>query len=124
MAGNGYTSPVRVREMSLLRAAELTEQAGYNYFIILDFVDDLRVSSYTTAGSSTTSTTGSATAMGSTVFGSATSQTTYQPPTTQTVTKPLTDIVVRFVPDEHAAEASALSVQQVYGMYAGKYGLN
>ena len=32
-------------------------------------------------------------------------------------------MVVKFVPDEFAKQASALSVAQVFGLYAEKYGL-
>jgi hypothetical protein len=125
--GNGYTSSAKVNEMALLRAAELAKTNGYNHFVILNLDQYERQSSYTTAGTSTTNTYGSATAYGSgnyaTATGSATSYTTYNPGQTYNIVKPGVDVVVRFVPDEFAAEASALSVEQIYGMYAEKYGL-
>lgn len=126
--GNGFTNSSRVNEMALLRGAELAKNNGYKYFVVLNMDQYERQSTYTTPGSSTTNTYGSATAYGTgnyaTAYGSSTSHTTYSPAQTQTIIKPGVDVVVRFVPDEFAADVSALSVEQVYGMYAAKYGLD
>lgn len=126
--GNGYTSASRVNEMALLRGAELADKAGYNYFTVLNMDQYERQSSFTTPGSSTTNTYGTATAYSTgnyvNAYGSSTSNTTYTPPQTYNVIKPGVDVVVRFVPDEFAERVSALSVKQVYGMYAEKYGLD
>lgn len=125
--GNGYTRADRVNEMALLRGAELTRDNGFNYFVVLNLSEYTRESSTTTPGSSTTNTSGSATAYGNsnsvTAYGSSTSHTTYNAPKTTVVVKPGVDVVIRFVPDDFAAESSALSVSQVFGLYAEKYGL-
>jgi len=34
--GNGYTSPQRVADLALMRAADVALQNGYRYFIIID----------------------------------------------------------------------------------------
>lgn len=125
--GNGYTSSSRVNEMGLLRGAELAATNGYNYFVVLNLDQYERQSSFTTPGTSTTNTYGTATAYGSgnsvSAYGSSTSNTTYNPGQTYNVIKPGVDMVVRFVPDEIASQMSALSVEQIYSMYAEKYGL-
>lgn len=46
--GNGFTSREKASDFSLLRAAELTIQNGFNYFIILNKENYLRNSTYTT----------------------------------------------------------------------------
>ncbi|RCL87199.1 hypothetical protein [Hyphomonas sp.] len=125
--GNGFTSSSRVTEMALLRGAELAKQNGYNYFVVRGVNEDSSVSSYTTPGSSHTSTYGTATAYGygntATAYGSSNSHTTYNAPQTHTIIKPGVDMVVQFIPDEHAQAAAALSVVQVFNMYGEKYGL-
>ncbi len=86
-----------------------------------------RQSSFTTPGTSTTNTYGTATAYGNgnavSVYGSSIFNTTYNPGQTYNVIKPGVDMVVHFGPDEVAFQMSALSVQQIYSMYAEKYGL-
>jgi hypothetical protein len=52
--GNGYTSPERAEDMTLLRAAELTLQKGRRYFTILSEDTRMDQSTYTTPTQSTT----------------------------------------------------------------------
>ncbi len=56
--GNSHTSWERVTDFSLLRAAELTLEKGFRYFLIVDSEDYSELSAYTTP--STSHTTGSA----------------------------------------------------------------
>jgi hypothetical protein len=42
-SGNGYSSPDRVREMALLRSAEVTLQHGCRYFVVTNSADVSRV---------------------------------------------------------------------------------
>lgn len=49
-AGNSYTSRDTVERYLLYRAAELTVQHGYDYFILADRDTDLRTRTYTTPG--------------------------------------------------------------------------
>jgi len=46
-SGNGYTSSGTTYEYTLRRAAELTLEKGYKYFIIKKSTSDVRRSSYT-----------------------------------------------------------------------------
>tara|TARA_R110000751_G_scaffold80214_15_gene161911 strand:- start:25823 stop:26362 length:540 start_codon:yes stop_codon:yes gene_type:complete len=125
--GNGYTSSERTNEMALLRSAELTRDNGFNYFIVVDSEEYQSTSQFVTPGSSTSTTTGSASAysFGNRAYatGVANTNTTYTPPQIYTTFKPNVAMVVKFVPDEFAKQASALSVAQVFGLYAEKYGL-
>ncbi|MEM8615337.1 MAG: hypothetical protein AAGF20_00225 [Pseudomonadota bacterium] len=124
---NAYTKPDRAQEMTLLRCAELADEAGYAYFVIRSVEDQSRTSSYTTGGSSTTRTYGSANAYqygsSASAYGSSTSRTTYSPPQVHNIYKPGVGMIVQFIPDQFAEEVRALSVSQVYGLYAEKYGL-
>lgn len=52
--GNGFTSPERAADYSLLRAAELARNNGYNYFIIIDSQSYTEWSTYTTPTTATT----------------------------------------------------------------------
>lgn len=47
-SGNAYTSPMTVAEYTLRRCAELTEQNGYKYFVILVAKGFDRTSAFTT----------------------------------------------------------------------------
>ena len=113
--------------MGLLRAAELSKMNGYDYFVLQDMNSWTTSSSYTSQGSSSTTTTGSATAYGygNTIraYGQSNSQTTYRPPQTTTYFKPNVAIVVQFLNEDEAKALNALSVDQVYNLYASKYGL-
>lgn len=126
--GNGYTSASRVQEIGLLRSAELAKENGFNYFVIHDMDSWTSTSQFTIPGSSTTTTTGSATAYGYgntlNAFGQSTSHTTYNASQTMTFFKPNVAIVVQFVPDKVAEKVGALGVQQIYDLYAEKYGLD
>ena len=52
--GNGYTSPERASDFSLLRSAELTLQNGYRFFIVVDSEKSSSLSTYTTPTTSNT----------------------------------------------------------------------
>lgn len=85
--GNGYTSRDRVETYLMYRCAELTAQAGFDYFVILDGSTDTRHNTVTTPGSYTSTTTGSATVYGNTAYGSATTTGTFNPGQTLHITK-------------------------------------
>ncbi|MEZ5967673.1 MAG: hypothetical protein R3C00_01235 [Hyphomonas sp.] len=123
VGGNGYTSAARVNEMALLRCAQLAKNAGYNYFVVADSRTYDRAHYAYLPGSSQTVTTGSATVSGNTAYGMTSSTTTFSPASIVSIFKPNVDMIVQFIPDEFAEQASALSVEQVYGLYADKYGL-
>lgn len=128
VSGNAFTRGSRVNEMALLRAAEIADENGYRFFQLLDMNEYTSISTYTSAGTSQTMTTGTAQisqfGSGARIAGQTNSMTTYSPPQTTEFVKPGVDIVVRFVPDEFAAQADALSVKQIYALYGEKYGLD
>jgi hypothetical protein len=73
--GNGYTKEERAEDFTMLRSAELAEEHGFQYFVV---VDENSISSVT--GSvvmpTQTTTTASATGVGNTAYGTAYSTTT------------------------------------------------
>jgi hypothetical protein len=82
--GNGYTSAERVGQMAALRAAEVTLQHGYRYFIATGIFDQSTNSSFTTPGYANTY--GSVFGYGNYATGSAT--TVITPPQTFNIHKP------------------------------------
>ena len=60
--GNAFTSAERTELMALLRAAEVTSAAGFDYFVIIDEKNYAQTGVFTTPSTSTT--TGTATAYG------------------------------------------------------------
>jgi len=85
--GNAYTRRQSVETYLLFRCAELTAEAGYDYFIILGSDTEARQGTFSTPGTYSSTTTGSATISGNTAFGSATTHGTYSPGQTFLITK-------------------------------------
>lgn len=81
--GNGYTSPDRVQDFALMKAAETTLGAGGNYFVIVNEADRTNVVSGETPGMMQTS------VVGHTAF------TTYTPGSTYTFVKPGEAVLIR-----------------------------
>ena len=81
--GNGYTSPDRVQDFALMKAAETTLAAGGNYFVVVDEKNRTSVVSGETAGTSTTSVIGR------------TAVTTYSPGATYNIVKPGEALMIR-----------------------------
>lgn len=71
--GNGYTSRDRAIDFSLLRAAELTLENGFRYFVVIESEKHTEIDTYTTPSQSYT--TGSAYSYGNYTSGSATTTT-------------------------------------------------
>ena len=86
-AANGYTPQSTVQTHTLLRCAEVTTEAGYDYFVIVEATDTGRSIPIVMPGSATSYTTGSGSGYASTygnmtygsASGSATTQTTSTP---------------------------------------------
>jgi hypothetical protein len=91
--GNGYTGKERSQNFALLRGAELTVAAGFQFFRVLSENTDKSAYSFTTGGSSYT--TGSAYAVGNQV--NYTARTNYIPGQTMTFYKPETGLLIQFV---------------------------
>lgn len=86
--GNGYTGQTRVKEIALLRSAELGLKNGYSYFVVLE--DNASIESYNTSFGSSYNTTGKIYADGS--F----SSTTSGGPSNKVISKPGHETVVYF----------------------------
>jgi uncharacterized protein YceK len=71
--GNGYTRPERAADLALLRCAELALQHGFQYFVVIDAASYSKQETYTTPTQTTT--TGSASVVGNSIYGSSTSTT-------------------------------------------------
>lgn len=86
--GNGFTDQETISHFVMRKAAEETVADGYDLFMIADSRDRSHFSTFTTAGTIQTSTTGEATVVGNQIMGSATSTGYYTPPTTHHIFKP------------------------------------
>lgn len=111
--GNGYTSRERVEDFALLRSAEVSLEHGFPYFVVVNAEGYSSQSAYTTP----TTTTGSATVIGNTVYGS----TVTSGGQTYVFTKPSsrnTIVCFKEKPDGVVYEAQYVirSVRQKYGM--------
>ena len=94
--GNGYTKIERAQDFALLRASELSIQAGFPYFVVLNEQNDSKAQSINTPG--TAYTTGSAYAVGNQAYYQG--QTTYVPGQTITIYRPETGILVQFLKEK------------------------
>ncbi len=117
--GNGYTSTQRAADFAMLRAAELSQQYGYPYFVVADSSTAIRTSTYTTPTQSTT--TGQATFQGNSVYGS--SQTTTYGGQTYNINKPGVTLVIVALPDRPQDGTVAMNAQFVGESIRQKYGL-
>ena len=94
--GNGYTSGEKVGEMAALRAADVTLQHGFRYFVVTGVSDVSRGTSFTTAGYAQTF--GSAYGVGNYATGHAT--TVITPPQTFNIHKPGIMLAINMSNDE------------------------
>lgn len=112
--GNGYTSRDRVETYMLYRCAELTDQAGYDYFVVVNTGTDARQSFVTTPGTYSSTTVGTATAYGNTAYGSATTTGTYTPGQTMVATRyGGTAIIKLFKGDKPSENPNAFVAREV-----------
>jgi hypothetical protein len=81
--GNGYTSPDRVQDFALLKAAETTLAVGSNFFVVVDQTDRTKVDVGQTPGTVQTSVVGR------------TSFSTYTPGATYNIVKPGEALMIR-----------------------------
>ena len=100
---NGYTPQVTLQTYVLLRCAEVTAEAGYDYFLIVEANDTSKSVPIVMPGSSTSYTTGGASGYASTygnmtygsASGSATTQTTSTPGYAFTVRLPGSTVMIK-----------------------------
>ena len=116
--GNGYTSRERASDFTLLRSAELTLQAGYKYFSIVDANSYTSNSTYTTPTTSYTNT--NVYGSGNYAFGNATT-TTYGGQT-YNISKPSSsNTIVCF--KEKPANVFSYNADFIYKNITKKYGI-
>lgn len=87
-AGNGFTNQETISHYVMRKAAEETLADGYDLFLIVDRRNRSRVSQFTTEGQINTSTTGTYSGYGNTVYGTSNTNGTYTPPQTYNIFKP------------------------------------
>jgi hypothetical protein len=116
--GNGYTSRERSQDFALLRAAELSLEAGYSYFVVVSEKNEVRT--HTTTTPATARTTGIASTSGNQTIYSG--QTTYDPGQTLTTYKPETGLVVQFMKEKRGS-SFAFDAAFLVGSLKGKYKL-
>lgn len=117
-SGNGFTGSKRVADFALLRAAEISEQNGFEYFGILSNEKDVSVQEYQTESRSTT--TGSAQSFGNRY--NYNEQTTTKGPETYYVSKPSNNITIRCFKDNPNG-LSLYNVKIVKNSIKKKYGI-
>jgi hypothetical protein len=112
--GNGYTSGERAQDFTLLRAAELTLQHGFRYFVIVDEKNTTKVSISTTPGYAYTS--------GSFYRGRYVSSSVYSPPTVHASERPQSGLLINCYVEKPAlnnvldADFLQKSLTRKYGM--------
>ena len=101
--GNGYTSPDRVQDFTLMKAAETTIAAGGNYFVVLSEADRTAVAAGQTPGFVSTN------VVGHTAF------TTVTPGTSYNIVKPgeATMIRVLRIPTGSSPPPGAFQAQDI-----------
>ena len=93
--GNAFASMDLVQTISLRRAAELSVQNGFSYFVVMNGSQDYQTGVITTPGTYTGTTTGSAHSLGGSVYGQANTYGTYTPGMTNSYSKPSNSITVK-----------------------------
>ena len=111
--GNGYTSAMKVIQMTARRCAELTLQHGYRYFVGTAASDASSNYSFTTPGYASTYGQGSAIGYGNYASGSFSSNTTITPPQTYNVYKPALSVAIKMSNDEKSLEPYGMVIAGV-----------
>ena len=121
--GNGLTDPVRVIDFTLLRAAELSVNHGYKYFVLSAAVDASKRTAFVVHTPPTATTSAVATCTGSnTVSCSGSAVTTYNhvPPSVYRIVQPALGIVIE---GSHYPSAEAYDAELLYRSLKEKYRL-
>jgi hypothetical protein len=114
--GNGYTTAERVQEIAFLRASQLCQQYGFQYFVIAK--SDGYVSTSYVSTPTQTQTTGNIQFYGNSAYGSSTS-TTYGGQTYAVNRAHLAIIIVCFK-DKPDTDATTFNAQYTYDSLAPK----
>ncbi len=116
-AGNGFTGRQRAQDFAFLRAAELTLNYGYEYFVILESDSSIATSTYTSPTYSQT--TGNVRFYRSSAYGS--SRTTYYGGQTYNVSKPRVSLVIMCFKEKPDIDATLFNANYLYDSVSQKY---
>ncbi|PHR93309.1 MAG: hypothetical protein COA69_05055 [Robiginitomaculum sp.] len=111
MRGSTYNESSDAQDFTLLKAAEITIDAGDRYFSIINSQDQTRTSSYTTNGSSESHTTANASMFGNYITGTANTTTSYTPGQTHFYIKPGADVLIQTYVDK--PDGNSFDAQEV-----------
>lgn len=115
--GNGFTSPQRVRDLALLRAAEIGRKLNFTHFVVVG-TQDLAALQSVNVGTTTT-TTGTVTATGNVATYSGTTTTL---PGVINVAKPAIELGIKYFEGPPQGRfLEVLEVRRVYSDMANKY---
>ncbi len=117
--GNAYTSQDKVANYMLYRCAEVTEQAGYDYFVILRGGTEGEQQVYTTPGSYTSKTTGSGVVVGNAASGTVVTRGTYTPPQTSVMTSYGGNVIIKMFKGQKPSEDPNAYVAKEVLLYLG-----
>lgn len=116
-SGNGFTSLVRARNISVVRAAELTLENGFDRFIVLDSEGRLLTTTLVSPTTSSTQISGvtSSNALRNSTNSSfrATAETTTSGGDVSTIEKPKYTVVVEFIEDQDPRYANATEASEM-----------
>jgi len=116
-AGNGFTGRQRAQDFAFLRAAELTLNHGYEYFVIVQSDTSIATSTYTTPGYSQT--TGNIQFYRHSAYGSA--RTTYYGGQTYNINKPRVSLVIMCFKEKPETDATVFNAKYLKESVSQKY---
>jgi hypothetical protein len=117
--GNGYTSNERASDFVMLRSAQLSLEAGFRFFLIVDRANLNSLQTYTTP--TTSSTTSSVSVVGNTAYGS--SQTTTYGGQTYLMMKPGRENTIVCFVERPNVIGPVYDAAFVWNSIASKYGI-
>lgn len=116
--GNGYIKKGQVLTYFLLRCAEITNQNGYEYFVITSGGLSVSNNSVYVPGQSHTTTTGNYNTTNSDqIYGSSTATTTTSPGYTINIKKPYMDGTIKLGKGEKPESGNAYTYKEIFKMH-------
>jgi len=116
-AGNGFTGRQRAQDFVFLRAAELTLNHGYEYFVIVESDTSIATSTYTSPSHSQT--TGNIRFYRHSAYGS--SRTTCYGGQTYKINKPRASLVIMCFKEKPDTDATLFNAKYLYESVSQKY---
>jgi hypothetical protein len=118
--GNGFTSPEKASDFTLLHSAEITIKNGYQYFVVVESEKYSKVGTYTTP--TTSQTTGNAYVSGNYAYGNAT--TTIYGGQTYIISKPRASNMILCYKDKPDINGLVFEAEFIVRSIRAKYGMN